>query len=175
MNMRNGQRVSTNDAYLEPARSRPNLTIVGDALVDHVELDGRRARGVRVLTGEGWHVIDGRDVILCAGAIDSPAILPRSGIGPADDLRRVGVAPLVNAPASDRISGSIRSSCSRCSSGQTPSQRPSTRGSPCVPRALQFRTCGCPRNDMQILSVQPVGVDEDANVRGWLAVSMVTS
>ncbi len=98
LNVRNEQRVSTNDAYLEPARSRPNLTIVGDALVDHVELDGRRAHGVRVLSGEGWQVIDGREVILCAGAIHSPAILLRSGIGPADDLRRVGVAPLVDAP-----------------------------------------------------------------------------
>jgi choline dehydrogenase len=52
MNVRNEQRVSANDAYLEGARSRPNLTIVGDALVDHVELDGRRAHGVRVLSGE---------------------------------------------------------------------------------------------------------------------------
>jgi 5-(hydroxymethyl)furfural/furfural oxidase len=43
LNVRNEQRVSTNDAYLEPARGRPNLTIVGDALVDRVELEGRRA------------------------------------------------------------------------------------------------------------------------------------
>lgn len=62
MNVRNEQRVSANDAYLEGARSRPNLTIVGDALVDHVELNGRRARGVRVLSGEQWQVVEGREV-----------------------------------------------------------------------------------------------------------------
>jgi 5-(hydroxymethyl)furfural/furfural oxidase len=82
MNLRNEQRVSTNDAYLEPARGRPNLTIVGQALVDRVELDGRRARGVRVLLNEEWQVIRGQDVFLCAGAIHSPAILLRSGIWP---------------------------------------------------------------------------------------------
>ncbi len=96
--LRNEQRVSTNDAYLEPARCRPNLTIVGDAVVDRVELDGGLARGVRVLIGEAWHVINSREVFLCAGAIHSPAILLRSGIGPADDLRQIGIAPLVNAP-----------------------------------------------------------------------------
>jgi 5-(hydroxymethyl)furfural/furfural oxidase len=98
MNARHEQRVSTNDAYLEPARARPNLTIVGAALGDHVELDGHRACGVRVLRGAGWQVLAGRAVILCAGAIHSPAVLLRSGIGPADDLRRLGVAPLVHAP-----------------------------------------------------------------------------
>lgn len=50
MNMREGRRVSTNDAYLEPARERTNLTIVGDALVDRVEFVGSRVTGVRVRT-----------------------------------------------------------------------------------------------------------------------------
>ena len=83
MNMRNGRRVSTNDAYLEPARERPNLTIIGNALVDRVEFLGSRATGVRVRTAGGWTVMHGRAVVLCAGAIHSPALLMRSGIGPA--------------------------------------------------------------------------------------------
>jgi 5-(hydroxymethyl)furfural/furfural oxidase len=83
MNMRNGRRVSTNDAYLEPARERPTLTIVGDALVDRVEFLGSRVTGVRVRTGSGGTVVHRRTVVLCAGAIHSPAILMRSGIGPA--------------------------------------------------------------------------------------------
>jgi choline dehydrogenase-like flavoprotein len=74
---RDGKRVSTNDAYLEPARSRPNLEIRGDALVDRVLFDGKRAVGVRLAGGDE---IATRDVIVSAGAIHSPAILLRSGI-----------------------------------------------------------------------------------------------
>ena len=55
INNRLGRRVSTNEAYLEPARNRPNLTVVGDALVDHVTFNGTVASGVRVrLSGKGW-------------------------------------------------------------------------------------------------------------------------
>lgn len=73
----NGRRVSTNDAYLEAARDRANLSIRGDALVDRVLLDGARAVGVRLADGE---VIDAGEVIVCAGAIHSPAVLLRSGV-----------------------------------------------------------------------------------------------
>src|SRR4029078_6061444 len=52
LTLRDGHRVSTNDAYLEPARDRPNLTVRGDALVDRVLLDGRRAIGVRLANGD---------------------------------------------------------------------------------------------------------------------------
>jgi 5-(hydroxymethyl)furfural/furfural oxidase len=76
---RNGQRVSTNDAYLEPARRRPNLDIRGDLLVDRILLDHNRAIGVRTLDGD----LKARGVVVSAGAIHSPAILLRSGLGPA--------------------------------------------------------------------------------------------
>ncbi|MDP9463965.1 MAG: GMC family oxidoreductase N-terminal domain-containing protein [Actinomycetota bacterium] len=83
LTMRNGRRVSTNDAYLEPARSRPNLSVRGGVLIDRVLLDGDRAVGVRTAAGEE---IAARDVIVSAGAIHSPAILLRSGIGVDDGL-----------------------------------------------------------------------------------------
>ncbi len=83
LTVRDGRRVSTNDAYVEPARSRPNLTIRGDALVDRVLLAGRHAAGVRLATGEE---IEAREVIVSGGAIHSPAILLRSGIGIDDGL-----------------------------------------------------------------------------------------
>jgi 5-(hydroxymethyl)furfural/furfural oxidase len=83
LTMRGGRRVSTNDAYLEPARSRPNLTIRGDTLIDRVLLDGRRAVGV--VTAEAEEIEAG-EVLVSAGAIHSPAILLRSGIGPAVGL-----------------------------------------------------------------------------------------
>src|SRR5205823_3325840 len=79
LTVRDGRRVSTNDAYLEPARARPNLVIRGDTLVDAVLLDGTRAVGVRTAAGEE---IAARQVVVSAGAIHSPAILLRSGIGP---------------------------------------------------------------------------------------------
>jgi choline dehydrogenase/5-(hydroxymethyl)furfural/furfural oxidase len=72
-----GRRASTNDVYLEPARRRPNLTVRGDALVDRVLLDGRRAVGVRLADGTE---IEAGTVVLAAGAIHSPAILLRSGV-----------------------------------------------------------------------------------------------
>ena len=83
MTLRNGRRVSTNDAYLQPARSRPNLLVRGDVLIDRVLLDGSRAVGVRTAAGEE---IAAREVIVSAGAIHSPAILLRSGIGVDDGL-----------------------------------------------------------------------------------------
>jgi 5-(hydroxymethyl)furfural/furfural oxidase len=83
LTLRDGRRVSTNDAYLEPARGRANLEVRGDVLVDRVLLDRRRAHGVRTATGEE---IAAREVIVSAGAIHSPAILLRSGVGVDDGL-----------------------------------------------------------------------------------------
>lgn len=80
---RGGRRVSTNDAYLEGARGRENLSVRGDVLVDRVLLDGRRATGVITATGEE---IEAGEVIVSAGAIHSPALLLRSGVGPAAGL-----------------------------------------------------------------------------------------
>jgi 5-(hydroxymethyl)furfural/furfural oxidase len=74
---RQGRRVSTNDAYLEPARSRPNLEIRGDVLVDRVQIESGRAVGVRTKDGD----LKARHVVVSAGAIHSPAILLRSGLG----------------------------------------------------------------------------------------------
>jgi len=175
MNMRNGQRVSTNDAYLEPARGRANLTVIGDALVDRVELDGRRARRVRVLSGEGWQMIDGQNVILCAGAIHSPAILLRSGIGSADDLRRVGVTPLVNVPAVGQNLGDhpiIGLALQLRPDAQAASLH--ARPFPCLVR-YSSGLWGAGRNDMQIFSAQPVGIDEGASARGGIGNSAVQS
>lgn len=97
INSRDGHRVTTNDAYLEPARGRANLEIRGGALVDRIVFDGRRATGVRVRFGtEPWTVVGAREIVVSAGAIHSPAILIRSGIGPAAQLGRLGI-PAVHA------------------------------------------------------------------------------
>ncbi|MEV0388873.1 GMC family oxidoreductase [Nonomuraea sp. NPDC050643] len=91
INSRGGRRVTVNDGYLEPARSLPGLTVRGDALVDQVVFAGDRAVGVRVIQ-DGTAVTEYADeIVLSAGVIHSPAILLRSGIGPAGDLRRLGI------------------------------------------------------------------------------------
>jgi choline dehydrogenase len=97
-NARYEERVSTNDAYLEPARDRTNLVIRGGALVDRVRFSGRRAIGVRVRVDDDVVDVDAGEVILSAGAVHSPAILMRSGIGPGDHLRAMGVAVTVDLP-----------------------------------------------------------------------------
>ena len=99
INSRDFRRVSTNDAYLEPARGRPNLTIVGNAVVDKVLIEQRRAVGVSVLLPDGRHEFRAAEVILSAGAIHSPAILQRSGIGPAALLASLGIAMVADLPA----------------------------------------------------------------------------
>ncbi len=88
-------RVSTAIAYLLPARGRPNLTIRSDCLVDRVLFDENRAIGVEVEGHDGPERVLGKRVALSAGAIGTPAILLRSGIGPADDLRATGIAPKI--------------------------------------------------------------------------------
>ncbi|MET8087608.1 GMC family oxidoreductase N-terminal domain-containing protein [Micromonospora sp. NPDC005237] len=93
-NRRDRLRMSTALTHLDPARSRSNLVVRGDAEVERVLLDDGRAVGVQV-AGER---IDAGEVILCAGSPYTPALLLRSGIGPADELRAAGITPLVDLP-----------------------------------------------------------------------------
>ena len=90
---KNGRRWSAADAYLRPALKRPNLEVITNAMVQGLELDGRRVTGVRYkrrLGGEKT-VTAGREVILSAGAFGSPQLLMLSGIGPAEQLRAADV------------------------------------------------------------------------------------
>ncbi|MGZ8476357.1 MAG: GMC family oxidoreductase N-terminal domain-containing protein [Candidatus Limnocylindria bacterium] len=91
LNARDGARVTTNDAYLEPARERANLRILGAALVDKVLVEAGRATGVRARVGVECIDVRARGVVVCAGAIHSPAILLRSGIGPEGPIAQLPV------------------------------------------------------------------------------------
>jgi choline dehydrogenase len=103
-NGRAGARHHAADVYLEPVRDRENLTIAGDALVDRVLFDSTgRASGVRVLLPDGPVDIEAGEVIVAAGAIHSPAILQRSGIGPADVLRAAGIELRVDLPVGEGL------------------------------------------------------------------------
>ncbi|HEY5879427.1 MAG TPA: GMC family oxidoreductase N-terminal domain-containing protein, partial [Nakamurella sp.] len=92
---RRGLRHSAADAYLRPARRRRNLTVLTGAHAQRILLDGARATGVeyRDAACVTQQVTATREVILCAGSINSPQLLMLSGIGDADQLRDAGVEP----------------------------------------------------------------------------------
>jgi choline dehydrogenase len=98
---KNGRRWSSADAYLRPARRRPNLTVVTGATALGLELGpGPRATGVRWANRRGGVAIAAaeREVILSAGAIGSPQLLLLSGIGRGEQLRRLGIEPRHELP-----------------------------------------------------------------------------
>ncbi len=89
---KSGRRWSVNDAYLEPARSRPNLDVETGAFATGIQVEGDRAVGVSYRIG-GREVTAraDREVLLCGGAVNSPQLLMLSGIGPAAHLREHGI------------------------------------------------------------------------------------
>lgn len=100
MTIRDGRRESAASAFLRPAMRRPNLSIETRAQVTRVNFSARRASGVEYLQGgERRSAHARREVILCAGAVNSPQLLQLSGIGDEALLRDLGVAVLLHAPA----------------------------------------------------------------------------
>lgn len=95
MTSRAGVRSTTADAYLPAVGARPNLSIRANAPVADVMLEGVRAMGVRLLDGTS---IRARSVVLCGGTYGSPPILLRSGIGPAVQLRSLGIPVRIDLP-----------------------------------------------------------------------------
>jgi len=98
-NIRNGRRHSAYMAYVEPVRKRSNLTIRAGAFVRRIVLEGTEAVGVELLErGELRTIAAAREVILSAGALNSPQILMLSGVGPPQELQRHGIAQVLASP-----------------------------------------------------------------------------
>src|SRR5436190_1623585 len=154
LTLRDGHRVSTNDAYVEPARARSNFGVRGDVLVDRVLLDGRRAAGVRTSTGEE---IAAREVVISAGAIHSPSILLRSGIG-VDDGLAVG-ATLKDHAATAGFELALR-----------PEGRMRSSDAPLFTCALRYTSglADAGPNDMQMVWFRAVGPDDEGLAGGRL-------
>ncbi|ORJ27357.1 choline dehydrogenase [Rouxiella badensis] len=96
-----GRRASTARGYLDQARPRANLTIVTHALTDRILFDGKKAVGVSYMKGDDLHPIEvraKREVLLCSGAIASPQILQRSGVGPAALLTSLDIPVVHDLP-----------------------------------------------------------------------------
>jgi choline dehydrogenase len=99
VNQKNGRRLSAARGFLKPALKRPNLTLITGAIADRILFEDKRASGV-LIRRNGTPIIltARREVILSAGAVATPPLLERSGIGDAARLRGLGVAPLHHAP-----------------------------------------------------------------------------
>jgi choline dehydrogenase len=99
MTVRDGRRCSAANAYLRPVLSRSNLAVQTQALATRILFEGRRATGVRYLHGDsGAEAIARREVILAAGAINSPQLLKVSGVGPGAELGALGISVVHDLP-----------------------------------------------------------------------------
>lgn len=170
INSRDGMRVSTNDGYLEPARDRPNLTILGDTLVDRVLFAGDRAVGVRARRAGVWDEYRAGEVVLCAGAIHSPAILLRSGVGPSTALRDLGIAPVRELPVG---AGLIDHPAISFALHLRPEARATTTAMRTTSVCVRYSSGlgGAGRNDMLIRGWNIGGHDEASLAWGNLMVS----
>lgn len=176
INSRDGQRVSTNDAYLEPARDRPNLRIVGSCLVDRVLFDDRvRAIGVRARVDGEWRTIEADHVVLAAGAIHSPAILQRSGIGPAEVvLQPLGIEVVADLPVGESL---MEHPIAYCVVRLTEAGRASSidaRHTNCTVR-YSSGLAGGGRNDLMLIGNNLVGADETSRGVGIIGVALEQS
>jgi choline dehydrogenase-like flavoprotein len=102
LTIKDGKRQTIADAYLTPAHGRPNLHLMAQTRVLSLVLEGARCRGVRVSDASGERDLMAECVILAAGTVASPTLLMRSGIGPADELRALGIAARHDLPGVGR-------------------------------------------------------------------------
>jgi choline dehydrogenase len=100
----NGERFNAYRAFVAPVLDRPNLQLQTGSRVLCLLIEGNRARGVAVQRDDGsLETISAGEVILCAGAFDSPRILLLSGIGPVAQLERLGIAPVADLPVGENL------------------------------------------------------------------------
>lgn len=103
-NVIDGARRNAALAYVLPALTRRNLTVRGGAVVDRIRFRGSRAVGVDVRFDGRLSTVRADVVVLAAGALETPHLLGRSGIGPADELRRLDIPVLADLPVGRRFS-----------------------------------------------------------------------
>jgi choline dehydrogenase-like flavoprotein len=96
VNAVHGTRINTGLAYITPVRGRPNLTIAGHTLVRRVVFDGTRAVGIE--TDGLTTLFHAPEIVLAAGAINSPRLLAQSGVGPGDELKEAGIEVVCDLP-----------------------------------------------------------------------------
>ena len=139
LTMRHGQRESVVEVYLDAARGRPNLTVRGDALAQAVVFEGDLAVGIRLAGGD---VVEAREVIVACGAIQTPALLQRSGVA----------RPALGRHLKDHPSAAV--TLVLCDEARLALNRP-------VVSTMAQLSSGEVPNDLQILPLGRVGADSD--------------
>ena len=119
LTIKHGERQSTAVAFLNPAKSRPNLTIITRARVKAINIEGGRATGVTYQRGRSSKSVRvTREVLICAGAVQSPHLLMLSGIGDGEALTRFGIPVNLHKPAvgqnlQDHLDVMVQQHCSQ--------------------------------------------------------------
>jgi choline dehydrogenase len=151
---RGGKRQTANHAYLEPVRDRPNLTILGDTLVDRVLLDdsGSRVAGIIAIVDGRVRRIAASRVACAAGTIGTGGILLRSGIGPADELASLGVRVHHDLPVGRHIQDHMQFAVS---ADWTQPGDPDNLVHNWTSAAIRYSSglCGAPKGDMLITPI----------------------
>jgi choline dehydrogenase-like flavoprotein len=117
LTQKNARRSSAATGFLDPARSRKNLTVISDALATRIMVEKGRAVGLQaIVNGNAAEFRANREVLITSGAIGSPRLLMLSGIGPADHLKSVGVdvvhdLPGVGSNLQDHVDICVLSEC----------------------------------------------------------------
>ena len=118
LTIRNGRRASAAAAYLKPVLKRPNLSVRTNAHVTGIVLRGTHTTGVNYIhRGTAIRAEAAREVLLCGGTFNSPQLLMLSGIGPAADLKQIGIAPLVDLPVGRNLRDHLQIRLSVCPGG----------------------------------------------------------
>jgi 5-(hydroxymethyl)furfural/furfural oxidase len=170
INNRDDIRVSTNDGYLEPARDRSNLTIRGEVVVERICIDQGRATGCRAMTPDGPREFHAREVIVAAGAIHSPGVLVRSGIGSAEQLQALGIPVVADLPVGENFNDH---SSVWLGLRLKPEARVATldhRHTNCCVR-FSSGLVGAGKNDMFMSAMNILGYHEEGRSKGLIVVA----
>jgi choline dehydrogenase len=154
MNAVDGRRFSAADMYLAPVRKRSNLTIISDSIVDRILFNDKKAIGVRTITNGEERLYYSENITLSAGAFGTPSILLRSGIGPASELKALGIPLIADLPGV----GANLSDHSQVPIGITAKDNfNATDKPPCIQALLRYSSkYSRSANDMQICLLNEV-------------------
>ena len=161
-NTLDGVRISMALAYLDPARHRLNLTIKGNVMARRLLFEGRRAVGVEVESGGERFTVEADQIVLSSGAIGSPHLLLRSGVGPAAQLQSVGVPVLHDLPG---VGQNLRDHPSATVLFRVAGERPDVQA-PAIQVGLRYTVEGSYlQNDMQITPILMTSEHRPVQVR----------
>ncbi|HEY1369141.1 MAG TPA: GMC family oxidoreductase [Gaiellaceae bacterium] len=152
INSRDRRRVSTNDGYLEPRRGLENLSILGYATADRVVVRGGRAIGVELVHEGRRRVEYGDEIVVCAGAIHTPGILIRSGIGPVRQLAELGLDAVAELPVGEGLQDHALVAAYLLLRPEATIKTPDDRDMNCCVRFDSEHADGVP-NDLMVISI----------------------